>query len=306
MKKQIISLALVAVLTFTLSFPVSAASTTSESMPITDSITIHFESDSQSSRSTNNALAELASDDVMIFFEENELNSDFYIAWVAEQATAGADSVTIAVSRPVSTSATTRAALSDIEASRVVYAESYRKHIEGQTIQLTPGELLANLFNEVVTLVLDEYCQVFSSLGSLFGISDPISYFGSERAVIGKDYLEHEARSRLITKFVELYAPVQGTTQWYPWGYAESDYVEHIIDHYYKGSRNDTAISHQQYYTQHYYYEAALIRLTQNAYLVNSTYEEVAEDNAAAIGGYELFVRDIDETKFFEYDEYFQ
>lgn len=43
MKKQIISLALAAVLTFTLSFPVSAANADSESIPITDSITIHFE-----------------------------------------------------------------------------------------------------------------------------------------------------------------------------------------------------------------------------------------------------------------------
>ena len=306
MKKQIISLALAAVLTFTLSFPVSAANADSESIPITDSITIHFESDPQLSRSTNNALAELTSDDVIIFFKKNELNYDFYSTWIAEQAAAGADSVTIAISQPVATSATTRATISDIEESRVVYAESYREHIEGQTIQLTPDELLANLFNEVVTLVLDEYCQVITSLGSLFGISDPISFFGTERAVINKDYCEVEGKSRLITKFVELYAPVQGTTQWYPWGYAEGDYVEYVTFHYQKGSLRDFAKSHQQYYTQHYYYEAALIRLTQNAYLVNSTYEEVAEDYAADVGGYELFVRDIDQNKFFEYDEYFE
>lgn len=305
MKKRIISLALAAIFTFTLSSPALAASIGDGNILIADSITIHFETEPQSSRTSNNVLATLMSDDVIVFFEENELNYDFYSSWITAQTSLGLDSVTIAVTQPTATSATTRASSDDIEASRVVYAETIY-HYTGQTNQLTVGDLIANAVSEVINLVIGKYSQTIASLASILGITDPSSYFGTERVEQNKDYYVNDASSRLVTKFVELYAPVSGTTKWYPWGFAQSDYVRHGVQLFYKGLENGAKENvYHQYYTQHYYSEASLVTLVKDAYIRGTTHEEVAEEYASAIGGYVLFDRDITATKYLEYDEYF-
>ena len=163
---------------------------------------------------------------------------------------------------------------------------------------------MKNVVSEGINLTIGKYSQFIASLASIFGITDPDTYFGTDKVRMGQDYYVNDGANRVVTKFVELYAPVSGTVKWYPWGYAEGDYVRHGVQLYYKGLETKPKKNiYHQYYTEHYYAEQTLVTLTEQAYSRGQVYSEVADDYAASSGGYALIERDISESKYLEYDD---
>lgn len=135
------------------------------------------------------------------------------------------------------------------------------------------------------------------------GILNPGKFFGSDTVIEEKDYYMRDGSYRTVTKFVELNAPVSGKTQWYAWGYAESDYVRIRAQLFYKGVTNKPEeTTYTQYYPEHYYLHAQLINLTKQAYSNKKVYAEVPFPNSGAYDEYKILQRDINKDKYLEYD----
>lgn len=299
MKRKLLSLSLIVVMLFTFVSPAMAAENESNS---TDSITIPFSNVALLSISEEDSSTGIESTDVREFFERNEMNYNYYRDWLYEQEMDGLESVTITVLSSNDNGVAPASLNSTIQGDRIVYVDRYYTH-NPRTNQFTVGALMKNVIAEGVTLVIGRYSQVVASLASILGITDPDTYFGSDRVRQNKEYYVNDGANRVVTKFVELYAPVSGVTQWYAWGYAESDYVRHGVQLYYKGIENGAKKNlYHQYYTQHYYTETTLVNLVKNAYSMGRTYCEVADDYASAIGGYALYDRNITASKYLEYD----
>lgn len=214
------------------------------------------------------------------FFEDNEINYDYYKDWLYKQETEDLESVTITV-LPSNNGVTPQSVNSVIQGDRMVYVDrNYHYHPK-----------------------TNQFIKVITSLASIIGITAPDTYFGTDRVRQEKEYYVNDDANRVVTKFVELYAPVSGKTQWYAWGYAEGDYVRHGVQHYYKGLEVGSKKNvYHQYYTENYYRELALVNLVKEAYSRGRDYREVADAYASSIGGYTLFDRNITAAKYLEYD----
>lgn len=286
--KRLISIFLILSTAFSVSIPAFAAGQAASLAPCNKSVTIYFNYPQMFS----------ASDHVQQFFEENNLDYTYYMNWLAQQDVSKLEKVTFTISHQTYYAATRSSSV--IKGSRIVYADQFY-NIGSQSVQFSAGQLVANVVSEVMTFVIGKYSKSVASLASILGITNPSNYFGSSRVQIGKDYCEHEVKDRIVTKFVELYAPVSGTTKWYAWGYAQSDYVYHGFRLFYKGVPKASAELYEQYYTQNYYNVNNLINLVKNAYPTR-TYQETADSYAATIGGYALHKRDINKSTYYEYD----
>lgn len=299
MKKKALSLVLSVIMLFACVSPAMAAEGTNGSIA---TITIYFNKAEPMAISGENVDTGFEATEVKAFFEDNDMNYDYYRNWLYEQELSGLESVTITVLP--STGGTDLASVnSTIQDDRLVYVDRIYHH-DPKTNQFTVGELMKNVVSEGINLVIGKYSQFIASLASILGITDPDTYFGTDRVRQGKEYYVNDGSNRVVTKFVELYAPVLGETQWYAWGYAEGDYVRHGVQLYYKGLEDGPKENvYHQYYTENYYREATLVNLVKDAYSKGREYGEVADDYAAAVGGYELYDRDITVEKYLEYDD---
>lgn len=188
--------------------------------------------------------------------------------------------------------------------SRMVYVDETGHDYGSGRTDLLANTPWVNALQTAIVSVIDHYTAFLGTLADIFGLLDPAAYFDSEYVTQGADYYVQTGAKRVVNKFVELYAPVYGTgtTQWYPWAYAESIYLRHTTELYHKGVRKFGPVDFfEQYYTENYYDESALISIANNVY-PNNFYSEVATEYAASIGGYELYHRTIDEDTFLEYD----
>ena len=299
MKQKILSLALAVIMLFTFTAPAMAAGAEDTGAA---TITISLNEVSPMGFSRDGAATGFEATDVQEFFEDNKMNYNYYRDWLYEQDMDGLETVTITVV-PSNVGVVPASENSVIQDYRMVYVDRNYHH-EPKTNQFTVGELLKNVVSEGINLVIGKYSQFIASLASILGITDPDTYFGTDRVRQGEDYYVNDGANRVVTKFVELYAPVLGETQWYPWGYAEGDYVRHGVQLYYKGLEAEPKKNiYHQYYTENYYREATLVSLVKNAYSLGRDYYEVADDYAAAIGGYELYDRSITVTQYLEYDD---
>ncbi len=262
------------------------------------SITINLNSMARASSGETFESAE-----VKAFFSENDLDYDYYRAWLYSNEMDGLESVTITVmpSEETALPAST-VANSQVQDSRLVYADRVYVYAP-KTNPFTPGQLMKNAISQAFTFVIGKYSRRVASLATLFGITNPDLYFGTDKVRENKEYTINDGASRVVTKFVELYAPVSGQIKWYAWGLAESDYVRHGAQLYYKGiAHGPTVNNYEQYYTEHYYSHPTLINLVKEAYSNGRTYNEVADEYVAATGGYALNKRDINEYRYLEYD----
>lgn len=301
MKQRTMCLILSVLLLFTCVTPAMAAETKNTELP---TITISFgETQTRTDAGTRSAdTGEFETTSVQTFFEDNNMNYDYYRDWLYAQEMDHLESVTITVV-PSSAKNASTPRNSGIQADRMIYVDRIYSH-DPKTNQFTVGELMKNVITEGVTLIIGKYSQFVASLASILGITDPDTYFGTDKVRQGKEYYVNDGANRVVTKFVELYAPVLGEVQWYPWGYSEGDYVRHGVQLYYKGLEEGPKENvYHQYYTEHYYLDSTLVNLVKQAYSRGNTYCEVADEYAAAIGGYELYDRDITVTQYLEYDE---
>lgn len=302
--KRILSMILAMAMSLTLCVPAFAAEKEYES---TQSITIHFNPNecnvnayalSDAGRGND---AQFNSADVQRFFADNNLDLDYYRKWVYNQDTNNLSTVTITVVAQERNVASVQSNRS-ISGCRLVYVDR-NYHYNGEKVQLTVGALVKRVVSEAVTLYISKYSQVIGSLASICGITNPDTFFGNDLVRKGKEYYIHDGSNRVVTKFVELYAPVQGTTKWYAWGFAEGDYVRQGAQLYYKGIEvGQKGNDYHQYYTQNYYNEATLKQLVKDAYSKGREYKEIADEYAANIGGYRLYDCVINANKYLEYD----
>lgn len=298
MKKKALSLVLSVIMLFACVSPAMAAESTNGSGA---TITIYFNQNKPMAMSGENVDTGFEATEVKAFFEDQDMNYDYYRNWLYEQELSGLESVTITVLP--SDRRTGLASASAIQGHRLVYADRNYRY-DPKTNKFTPGELIKNAVSESITVCIGKYSQIIASLASVLNITDPDTYFGTDRVREGKEYYVNDGANRVVTKFVELYAPVLGKTQWYAWGYAEGDYVRHGVQLYYKGLEEGPKENvYHQYYTENYYREATLVSLVKEAYSNGRDYGEVADDYAAAVGGYKLYDRDITREKYLEYDD---
>lgn len=274
-----------------------------DSSEVMGSITIDFSDKNTAIFDINeNNISSIQSDEITAFFESNELNEEYYMNWISNQDIENLESVTITVLYPEDNLTEVYSNTSDIQKHRFVYVDA--NYILGQkTNQFTVGDLLVDVVTEVIVVTISHYDKVMGTIASLFDITDPASYFATDRVRVGQEYYINDGASRVVTKFVELYAPVSGTVKWYAWGYAQSDYVRHGIQFYYKGLEvGSKQNKYHQYYTQRYYNDTSLYNAVVNAY-PNSIYEEIADEFSANYIGYTLYERSITREKYLEYDD---
>lgn len=299
MKRKMICMMLALCLTISCTVLVTAADAEHSNAA---TITISFGNVLPMAITEENIANGFESSDVRAFFESNEMNYNYYRDWLYDQDMEGLESITITV-LPSNDTENLASVNSVVYDSRMVYVDR-NYHYDPKTNQLTVGALMKNAVSELITLTIGKYSQIVASLASILGITHPDTYFGTDRVRQGKEYYVNDGANRVVTKFVELYAPVSGVTKWYAWGYAEGDYVRHGVQLYYKGLEEGAKNNiYHQYYTENYYRESVLIDLVKDAYSRGSDYCEVADDYAAEIGGYDLYDRDITVTKYLEYDD---
>lgn len=294
--KKVLSMVLACTMTLGLSSNAFAANSENIQSQVVDSITIPLNNES-------NMRADNSNVDVVNFFDNNDIDYEYYMDWLSEQEQENLSSVTISVSENQYYPSTY--SNSDIRGSRLVYADRNYRYTEKEN-PFSTGQLMANAVAEAVNLTIGKYTQFVASLSSILGIANPSTYFGTDRVREGEDYYVNDGANRVVTKFVELYAPVSGTTKWYPWGYAEGDYVRHGVQLYYKGLEQGAKKNiYHQYYTENYYNHTNLINKVKDAY-PRRTYTEVADDYAATTGGYDLRDRSITRSQYLEYDHLVQ
>lgn len=255
-------------------------------VPSADSLTIQYGSmQTNSVSSSSSGTVILNQSEVEKFFEEHELNYDYYSQWIDPEKNGAAASVTITVTNAIPYNGS----IAGISGSRIVYTDVVSME-DPKDVQLTPGTLMSNAVSEVISFTIGKWNPLIASLASILGLTDPESYFGSNRVQIGDDYYRYEGSTRTVTKIVELYAPVSGMgTIWYGWGYAQCDYVRTGVQVYYKGAPlQPMDNTYHKYYTEHYYLEDALKTLVMAAY-PNSEYREIADPTTAEINGYEIY-----------------
>lgn len=293
--KKVISILLVLSMCFLLSSSVFA--TENENDSVQDTITIYFNSGIQSkSNHTTNAFE---TTDVLNFFLKNGMDYEFYKDWIQKQDMTGLESITFTIIQPEATSVI---ASNNSVSHRIVYADR-NYHYTEKVNQFTSGALMKNVVSEAITLVIGKYSASLASLASIFGITDPDTYFGTNRVQQNKDYYVNDGANRVVSKFVELYTPELGSANWYAWGFAEGDYIRHGVQLYYKGLEVGSKKNiYRQNYTENYYQEANLVNLVKNAYSNGRYYFESADAYAAALDGYALYSRTITESQYLEYD----
>lgn len=294
--KKVISILLVLSMCVLLSSSVFAIGNKNDS--IQDTITIYFDSGVKSR--SNNTTNAFETAEVLNFFSKNDMDYEFYKDWFQKQDMAGLESITFTIIYPESTSVM----ISNSSVShRMVYADR-NYHYTEKVNQFTSGTLMKNVVSEAITLVIGKYSATLASLASIFGITDPDTYFGTNRVQQNKDYYVNDGANRVVTKFVELYTPEMGSANWYAWGLAEGDYIRHGVQLYYKGlSVGSKKNIYRQNYTENYYRESNLVNLVKNAYSNGRNYFESADSYAAGIGGYKLYSRTITESQYLEYDD---
>ncbi len=263
----------------------------------TNSITIYLEAETRSNYSSG-----FDSPDVISFFEDNELNIEYYRNWIYSENFEEIQAVKFTVG-PKCLEDTPATSNTDIQGSRIIYVDMITS-ITPRNVQLAVGELLSDVVRNVVYSVIETFSQPIGTLVSILDIGNPDTYFGDDRVRQGQEYYIHDGASRVVTKFVELYAPTLGELQWYVWGYAESEYIRDGVQLYYKGLEDGEKQNvYHQCYTENYYSEATLIELVKQAYSMGFDYCEAANEFSAQYNGYELYTREITREQYLEYDD---
>lgn len=242
-----------------------------------------------------------SSEETTAFFKKNKMDVDYYKS-VLEKDLSKLREVKFVVTKGVEEDHGKGLTYSpDIQGSRLVYADAVYE-LSTQRFNFTVGELVKNAVLELLNVVSDGGFSIALTVANVLGLDNLEALFHSDLVRLNKEYAKVERTSRYVTKFVELYAPVNGTLMWYPWGYAQSEYVNNTVMFYYKGLKYDEAPAFSQHYTQRYYSHTDLINKVKSVY-PNGTWNEVADYYGSLLGGYTIYnYTSITASKYLEYD----